>query len=77
MTRREIRRGVRLACQVAVKEDLKLYIPQEILDVRQRTCTVGSNRNVATFIKELILELPADEPFEFRAGSYVQIPAPP
>lgn len=77
MTHREIRRGVRLACQVAVKEDLKLYIPQEILDVRQWTCTVRSNRNVATFIKELILELPADEPFEFRAGNYIQIQAPP
>lgn len=77
MTRREMREGVRLACQVTVKQDLRLSIPKEILDVRQWTCTVCSNRNVATFIKELVLELPADEPFEFRAGSYVQIQAPP
>ncbi len=77
MSRKEIRTGVRLACQVAVKQDMKLVIPPEILSVRQWVCTVRSNRNVATFIKELVLELPPEENFEFRAGSYIQIQCPP
>ncbi len=77
MTRQEIRSGTRLACQVAVKQDMKIVVPPEIFDVRQWRCTVRSNRNVATYIKELVLELPEGEDFTFKAGSYIQIQAPP
>jgi Na+-transporting NADH:ubiquinone oxidoreductase subunit F len=73
----EAREGVRLACQVKVKEDMKIEIPAEIFSVRKWECTVRSNHNVATFIKELILELPAGESVPFRAGGYIQIEAPP
>ena len=77
ITRREAREGQRLACQVKVKGDMKVHIPPEIFNVRQWTCRVRSNHNVATFIKELILELPAGEEVPFRAGGYIQIQAPP
>ena len=77
MSRREIRDGTRLSCQVAVKQDMKIVVPPEIFDVRQWNCTVRSNRNVATYIKELVLELPPGEDFVFKAGSYIQIQAPP
>jgi Na+-transporting NADH:ubiquinone oxidoreductase subunit F len=75
--RREVREGYRLACQVAVKDNIKLELPPEIFDIRKWECTVRSNRNVATFIKELILELPPVEEVDFRAGGYIQIEAPP
>ena len=74
---REAREGTRLTCQVKVKEDMKLEIEPEVFDVRRWTCTVRSNDNVATFIKELILELPAGEEVPFRAGGYIQIECPP
>ena len=77
LTRKEIREGYRLSCQLAVKEDLKLEVPPEVFDVRKWECTVKSNQNVATFIKELILELPPGESLDFRAGGYIQIEAPP
>jgi len=77
VNRKEAREGVRLACQVAVKEDLKLQIPAEVFDVRKWECTVRSNRGVATYIKELILELPEGNDVNFRAGGYIQIEAPP
>ncbi|MDY0169798.1 MAG: NADH:ubiquinone reductase (Na(+)-transporting) subunit F [Thermoguttaceae bacterium] len=77
LSRREIREGVRLSCQVAVKQDLEIEIPPEIFEIKQWECTVRSNRNVATFIKELILELPPGEEVEFKAGGYIQIVCPP
>ncbi len=77
VTRGEAREGYRLACQLTVKEDLRLEIPPEIFEIRQWDCRVKSNRNVATFIKELILELPAGEDMDFRAGGYIQIEVPP
>lgn len=77
MTRKELREKVRLSCQVAVKQDMELEISPEIFDARQWQCTVRSNRNVATFIKELVLELPPGEEVEFKAGGYVQISCPP
>jgi Na+-transporting NADH:ubiquinone oxidoreductase subunit F len=77
ITPREARAGLRLACQVKVKEDLAIELPPEVFDVRRWTCRVRSNRNVATFIKELILELPQGEEVPFRAGGYVQIECPP
>ena len=77
VTRGEARDGVRLSCQVKVKQDMKIELEPEILDVKKWTCTVRSNHNVATFIKELILELPAGESVPFRAGGYIQIECPP
>ena len=77
MTRREAREGVRLSCQVAVKDDMEIEIPPEVFDVKKWQCTVRSNGNVATFIKELVLELPPGEDVNFRAGGYIQIECPP
>ncbi|MBN2105718.1 NADH:ubiquinone reductase (Na(+)-transporting) subunit F [bacterium] len=77
LSRKEIHEGYRLSCQLAVKEDLKLELPPEVFEARKWECTVKSNKNVATFIKELILELPSGESLDFRAGGYIQIEAPP
>jgi len=77
ITRGEAREGTRLACQVKVKQDMAIRLPAEIFSVRQWECTVRSNRNVATFIKELILDLPEGEAVPFRAGGYIQIECPP
>jgi Na+-transporting NADH:ubiquinone oxidoreductase subunit F len=77
LSRGEARGGVRLSCQVKVREDMRVEIPPEVFDVRKWRCTVRSNRNVATFIKELVLELPPGEEVPFRAGGYVQIECPP
>ena len=77
ITRREAREGCRLSCQVKLKQDLKIEVPAEVFSVRQWKCKVGSNRNVATFIKELVLELPPGEEVPFRAGGYVQLTCPP
>ena len=74
---REARQGVRLSCQVKVKESMKIELPAEVFDVQRWTCKVRSNHNVATFIKELILELPEGESVPFRAGGYIQIECPP
>jgi Na+-transporting NADH:ubiquinone oxidoreductase subunit F len=75
--RRAARAGERLACQVACKQNLKIQIPQEVFGVQSWECTVRSNNNVATFIKELVLDLPAGESVNFRAGGFVQIECPP
>ena len=77
ISRGEAKRGCRLACQVKVKGDMKIEIAPEIFDVRKWKCKVISNRNVATFIKELKLALPEVEDVPFRAGGYVQIECPP
>ena len=77
VSRGEVRDCVRLSCQVKVKQDMQIEIPAEVFDVRQWHCKVRSNHNVATFIKELILELPAGDEVPFRAGGYIQIEAPP
>lgn len=76
ITRREAREGCRLSCQVKVKQDMRIGVPAEIFSVRQWQCKVRSNNNVATFIKELILELPPGEAVPFRAGGYIQITCP-
>jgi Na+-transporting NADH:ubiquinone oxidoreductase subunit F len=77
ISRGEARRGVRLACQVKVKQDMKIEVEPEIFNVRKWQCRVRSNHNVATFIKELVLELPEGEEVPFRAGGYIQIECPP
>lgn len=76
LKRKEIKQGFRLSCQVPVKQDLKIEIPPEIFDVKKWECTVKSNQSVATFIKELVLELPEGEDINFKAGGYIQIEAP-
>ena len=76
LDRGEVRDGVRLSCQVKVKQDMRIAIPAEIFDIRRWQCKVRSNHNVATFIKELLLELPPGEAVPFRAGGYIQIEAP-
>ncbi len=77
ISRAEAREGVRLSCQVKVKNDMKIELPAEVFDVKRWHCKVRSNHNVATFIKELVLELPEGEEVPFRAGGYIQIEAPP
>ena len=58
ISKREAREGCRLSCQVAVKQDMKVEVPEEAFEIKKWECTVRSNDNVATFIKELVLELP-------------------
>ncbi len=74
---RDAREGVRLSCQVAVKQDMRVIVPEEAFETKKWECTVRSNHNVATFIKELILELPPGEEVAFKAGGYIQIEVPP
>jgi len=76
-TRRDAAEGWRLSCQTAVKHDMKIQVPEEVFGVKQWECTVESNDNVATFIKELVLKLPEGENVDFRAGGYVQLECPP
>ncbi len=76
INRGEAREGCRLSCQVKVKQDMKIEVEPEVFSVQKWQCTVRSNDNVATFIKELVLELPEGEAVPFRAGGYIQIEAP-
>ena len=76
-TRRDADEGWRLSCQAAVKQDMKIQVPEEVFGVKQWECTVESNPNVATFIKELTLRLPEGQSVDFRAGGYVQLECPP
>ena len=76
VSRKERHNHVRLACQVKVKQDMKVRIPEEIFNVKKYTATVVSNENVATFIKELVLRLDSDQALNFKAGAYVQIDIP-
>ena len=75
-TRKQIQDHWRLGCQVKVKEDLKILVPQSVLDVKEYECTVVSNRNVATFIKEFKVQLPEGAHMDFIPGSYAQIRIP-
>ncbi|MFA7048728.1 MAG: NADH:ubiquinone reductase (Na(+)-transporting) subunit F, partial [Bacteroidales bacterium] len=76
-TRREQQNNWRLACQVKVKEDMQIEIPDEVLGVKKWECEVISNRNVASFIKEFVIRLPEGENLSFRSGGYIQIDVPP
>ncbi|MCU4162599.1 NADH:ubiquinone reductase (Na(+)-transporting) subunit F [Carboxylicivirga caseinilyticus] len=75
-TRKEQANDWRLACQVKVKEDLKMEIPHEILGIKKWECTVVSNDNQATFIKEFVVKLPEGEILDFKSGGYIQIDVP-
>ena len=76
INRTEAKDNWRLACQVKIKEDMKVHVPDEIFNIQKWDCTVRSNKNVATFIKELVLELPKGENLNFTAGGYIQIDIP-
>ena len=76
-TKREEKEGWRLACQVAVKQDMQIEVEEELFGVKKWECTVVSNDNQATFIKELVLKLPEGEDVNFKAGGYVQLECPP
>ncbi|MDN5369169.1 MAG: Na+-transporting NADH:ubiquinone oxidoreductase subunit [Shewanella sp.] len=76
ITKKDAKAGCRLACQVAVKKDMELELEEEIFGVRKWQCQVLSNRNTATYIKELLLKLPDGEEVNFKAGGYIQIEAP-
>ncbi|MFT7410229.1 MAG: Na+-transporting NADH:ubiquinone oxidoreductase subunit F [Oleispira sp.] len=76
-TKGEAREGWRLSCQVPVKQDMVVEVPEEVFGVKKWETTVESNPNMATFIKELTLRLPEGESVDFRAGGYVQLECPP
>ncbi|MCF6356551.1 MAG: NADH:ubiquinone reductase (Na(+)-transporting) subunit F [Draconibacterium sp.] len=75
-TRKEQNNNWRLACQVKVKEDMQIAIPQEVMGVKKWECTVVSNENQATFIKEFVVRLPEGEILDFKSGGYIQIDVP-
>jgi Na+-transporting NADH:ubiquinone oxidoreductase subunit F len=77
LTRAEQKDHWRLACQVKVKNDMVLRVPEEIFNIKKFNCTVRSNDNVATFIKEFILDIDGGETLHFEAGGYIQIDIPP
>ncbi len=76
ISRRDAKKDWRLACQVKVREDMEITVPDDIFSIQQWECTVRSNENVATFIKELVLELPSGENLNFQAGGFIQINIP-
>lgn len=76
ISKREEKEGARLACQVTCKSDMTIKVPEEVFGIRKWQCKVRSNHNVATFIKELVLELPEGEEVPFRAGGFIQIERP-
>ena len=76
ISRSEAKDNWRLACQVKIKQDMKIKVPDEIFSIQKWEATVTSNNNVATFIKELILDLPKGENVDFQAGGYIQIDIP-
>ena len=75
-SRKEQQNNFRLACQVKVKQDMKIEIPKEIMGIKKWECEVVSNNNVATFIKEFVVRLPEGETLDFRSGGYIQIDVP-
>jgi len=76
ITMKEAKNHLRLACQVKVRENMKIHVPEEIFSIQKYECTVRSNNNVASFIKELVLELPGGETMDYKAGGYIQIDVP-
>jgi Na+-transporting NADH:ubiquinone oxidoreductase subunit F len=77
ITKREAAHGERLSCQVSIKQDMVIEVEDDVFGVKKWECTVKSNDNVATFIKELVLDLPEGEAINYRAGGYIQIECPP
>ncbi len=75
-TRKEQQNNWRLGCQVKIREDMDILIPPEVMGIKKWECTVLSNKNVATFIKEFIVKLPEGEVLDFKSGGYIQIDVP-
>ncbi len=75
-TRREQMNNWRLGCQVKIRENIKIQVPKEVLDIKKWECEVVSNKNVATFIKEFVVKLPEGEKLDFKSGGYIQIDVP-
>jgi Na+-transporting NADH:ubiquinone oxidoreductase subunit F len=75
-TRKEQLNNWRLGCQVKIRENLRIRVPEEVLGIKKWECTVISNRNVATFIKEFVVQLPPGEQLHFNSGGYIQIDVP-
>ena len=75
-TRKEQQQDWRLGCQVKIREDMKIQIPEEIMGIKKWECEVISNHNVATFIKEFKVKLPEGENLDFKSGGYIQIDVP-
>ena len=76
-SRKEIQENWRLGCQVKVKENMDIQVPEEIFGIKKWECEVVSNYNVATFIKEFVVKLPEGETLDFEAGGYIQVDVPP
>jgi len=76
LTRKEVSEHKRLACQVKVRQDMEIHIPEEIFGIKKWECEVVSNYNVATFIKEFVVKLPDGETLDFESGGYIQIDVP-
>lgn len=76
LTRKEVSENKRLACQVKVREDMEVRIPEEIFGIKKWECEVVSNNNVASFIKEFVVKLPEGETLDFQSGGYIQIDVP-
>ena len=76
LNRREVNEKLRLACQVKVKEDMEIRVPDEVFGVKKWECEVVSNDNVSTFIKEFVVKLPEGENLKFRSGDYIQVDVP-
>ena len=76
ISRTEAKEHWRLACQVKVKQDMTVRVPDEVFGIRKWECEVASNHNVATFIKEFVVNLPEGEILEFESGGYIQIDVP-
>jgi Na+-transporting NADH:ubiquinone oxidoreductase subunit F len=75
-TRKEQQNNWRLGCQVKIRQDMVIRIPEEVMGIKKWECEVVSNRNVATFIKEFVVKLPEGETLEFNSGGYIQIDVP-
>jgi len=75
-TRKEAQNYWRLGCQVKVRNDMKIKVPEEVMGIKKWECEVVSNRNVATFIKEFVVKLPEGETLDFKSGGYIQIDVP-
>ena len=77
INKREAREGMRLSCQVNVKQDMNIEVPPDVFSVKKWECEVVSNDNVATFIKEFVVKLPEGETMDFESGGFIQIEVPP
>ncbi|MBK8698843.1 MAG: NADH:ubiquinone reductase (Na(+)-transporting) subunit F [Saprospiraceae bacterium] len=76
LSRKEAAEGKRLACQVKVRQNMKIHVPEEVFGIKKWECEVISNYNVASFIKEFVVKLPEGEALEFESGGYIQIDVP-